>query len=70
MSDASRMDRTRVVKSTLAEQGKDDLIRDASPGELMGMVWPLTLAAWSLKDPDVAQHEFQRHVVRVVRGRG
>ena len=68
MSDDPRADRTRVVVSTLHDQGSDDLITDASPAELMGMVWQLTLDAWAFKDASVAKLEIQRHVVRIVRG--
>ena len=68
MSNVDRLDRTRVEISTLHDQGSDALITDATPAELMGMVWQLTLDAWTFKDPSVAEHEFQRHLVRTLRG--
>ena len=68
MTDSSHMDRTKVVKTTLESQGSDVVLKDATPAERMGMVWQLTLDAWTFMDPDVAKSEFQRHVVRVQRG--
>ena len=63
------MDRTKVKKTTLQTQGNDDdVIIDATPAERMGMVWQLTLDAWEFLDPESAQSEFQRHIVRVQRG--
>ena len=68
MADSSHSDRQRIVKKTLLDQGSDDLIPDATPAERMGMVWQLTLDAWTFMDPASAKSEFQRHVVRVARG--
>ena len=68
MADDTPMDRTRVVVSTLRDQGSDDLIADGIPAELMGMVWQLTLDAWAFKDPSSAKLQFQRHAIRIVRG--
>ena len=68
MNDTSRMDRTKVLKTTLQSQGNDVVITDATPGQRMGMVWQLTLDAWAFMDPESAKSEFQRHVVRVERG--
>lgn len=65
----SRMDRTKIVKTTLQSQGQDVVITDATPAERMGMVWQLTLDAWAFMDPESAKSAFQRHVVRVQRGR-
>ena len=70
MADPARMDRSRVVKSTLHDQDDRGIIPDATPSERMGMVWQLTLDAWAFMDPESAQSEFQRHVVRVKRGKG
>ena len=68
MSDTTRLNRTRVEISALRDQGADALITDASPAELMAMVWQLTLDVWTFKDASVAKLQFQRHAVRVVRG--
>ena len=69
MSDASSMDRTRVTKSTLQSQGADAFLAEATAAERIRMVWQLTLDAWAFKEPTVAESRFQRHVVRIVRGR-
>ena len=67
MPDRSRMDRTRVVKTTLQDRDDRGIIPDASPAERMAMVWQMTLDAWAFMDPASAKSEFQRHVVRVER---
>ena len=57
-----------IRKTTLADDANDDgYIANATPAERMLMVWQLTLDAWSFLDPNVAESEFQRHVVRVER---
>ena len=62
-----RMDRQVVKVTTLADQGRDSGVPDATASERMLMVWPLTLAAWAFKEPNIVQSRLQRHVVRVVR---
>ena len=59
-----------VVKSTLQEQNDDGYIANATPAERMLMVWQLTLDVWAFMDPENAKSEFQRHVIRVQRGKG
>ena len=61
------MDRSVVKRTTLDQQGLDSGVPDATPAERMLMVWPLTLAAWAFKEPNVTQQRLQRHVARVVR---
>ncbi len=58
-----------VRKSTLAEQGKDDDLRNTTVEERLKMMWQLAVDAWAMKGEDVAEQEFQRHVERIVRGR-
>lgn len=58
-----------VRKSTLAEQGKENDLRDLTPGQRMELIWPLTVAAWAMKGEDIANQRLQRHVVRVERRR-
>lgn len=67
MSNHVPSDRTRVVKTNLRDQDDRGIIPDATPGQRMGMVWQLTLDAWTFMDPVGAKSEFQRHVVRVER---
>ena len=69
MSDRPKMDRSRIVKTTLHDQEDRGFIPNATPAERMAMVWPMTLDAWAFMDPAGAKSEFQRHVVRVQRGR-
>ena len=59
-----------VRKSTLAEQGQEDDLRDLTPGERIGMVWPLTVSAWAMKGENIAGQRLQRHVECVKRRGG
>ena len=61
------MDRSIVKVTTLAEQGRDGGVPNATPAERLLMVWPLTLTAWAFKEPNVVQPRLQRHAVRVIR---
>lgn len=58
-----------VRKSTLAEQGKEDDLRETTIEQRWGMMWQLAVDAWAMKGEDVAEQEFQRHVERVERRR-
>ena len=69
MTDGKPSNRTKVVRSILKDQRDDGYIADATPAERIGMVWQLTLDVWAFLDPQSAKSEFQRHVVRVKRGR-
>jgi hypothetical protein len=67
MSQQPRMDRTVVRKTTLQDQDDRGIIPDATPSQRIGMVWQLTVDAWTFTDPDAVKSEFQRHVARVER---
>ena len=68
--DNRTMDRSHVVLTTLRGQDAERHVTSATAAECVGMVWQLTLDAWAFKEPAVAESRFQRHAVRVVRGRG
>lgn len=51
-----------------APDNKDDL-KYKSPQELIGMMWQLTLDAWSFKENLNAEPRLQRDVVVLKRGR-
>ncbi len=68
MSSLPRVDRSVANQSTLEEQGRESGLPDVTPADRFLMVWPLTLAAWAFKEPNVVQPRLQRHVVRVIRG--
>ncbi|HEX8721444.1 MAG TPA: hypothetical protein VF736_12485 [Pyrinomonadaceae bacterium] len=55
-------------KLSLYDAGESDL-KGKTPGELMGMVWQLTLDAWSFREKLDAESRLQRHVV-VLKRRG
>ena len=67
MHSLPRLDRKITKRCTLESQGRDQRVVDRSPVECLNMVWPLTLAAWSLADPTLAEPRLQRNVVRVTR---
>lgn len=64
------LDRSQIAISALTDQGRDLPWSSLTPAERLAMVWPLTLEAWAFKDPSIVERRFQRHVVRVKRGRG
>ena len=66
-AEENRLNRKVVRKTTLTEQEDSGIILDATPSQRMGMVWQLTLDAWTLMDPAGAKSEFQRHVGRIER---
>lgn len=67
MTALPRMNRQITKRTTLSEQGRDSGVPNETPAERLMMVWPLTLAAWAFKEPDVVQPRLQRYVVRTVR---
>lgn len=58
-----------VRKASLHDAGGDRDLKDKSPEELLGMVWQLTLSAWTFKDNLDAEPRLQRHVVVLKRRR-
>lgn len=58
-----------VRKISLRDSETFGDLKDRSPGELLGMVWRLTLSAWSFKEELNAEPRLQRDVV-VLKRRG
>ena len=56
-------------KIPLAEEGRERALSGLTPGQLVEMVWDLTLEAWGFKDGRRDEPRLRRDVVRVVRGR-
>ncbi len=52
-----------VRKSYLHSTHSDEDLSGKSPQELIGMMWRLTLNAWSFKEKLDAEPRLQRHVV-------
>jgi hypothetical protein len=63
----SHANRQIVRKSTLAEQGNENDLRDTTVEERLKMMWQLALDAWAMKGEKV-EPRLPRHVVRVIRG--
>jgi len=64
--------RNVLVRKT-ALHNSDDRNNDLAgktPQELLGMMWPLTLSAWSFKEKLDAESRLQRHVVVLKKRRG
>jgi len=59
-----------VRVSGLHDPEDDAYLRSLSPEERIAMVWPLTLQAWAFKEGLDHEPRLQRHIVRVIRGRG
>jgi hypothetical protein len=66
------MERVITIRGRKDQRSNDDLLQQ-TPADLIGMVWPLTEAAWAFKaaaerdqteSPD-AQPRLPRHIVRV-----
>jgi hypothetical protein len=55
-----------VRKRALADQGKEDDLRNTTPEERLKMMWQLALDAWAMKGEKV-EPRLPRHVVRVIR---
>lgn len=56
--------------SRLHDPEDEAYVKSLSPAERIAMVWPLTLQAWAFKEGLDHEPRLQRHVVRIVRGRG
>jgi hypothetical protein len=52
-----------VRKIALRDSDAGDGLKGKRPGELLGMVWPMTLSAWSFKENLNAEPRLQRDVV-------
>jgi hypothetical protein len=57
-------------KSRVEDQGKEDDLIGTTPGDRMGMVWPLTLSAWAFKGERLAESRLPRHIVHLQRREG
>jgi hypothetical protein len=68
-SHESVANRDQVRITSLSEQGKDADYAHLTPAERIGLMWGLAVDAWAFLGEDVAESRFQRHVVRVIRGR-
>ena len=67
-----RVDRSHYPtrKISLQEEGLEQPLAGLDPGQLVEMVWSLTLEAWTFKDGRSDEPRLRRDVGRVVRGRG
>jgi hypothetical protein len=59
-----------VRKKALHEPEQEDDLRGKTPGELLGMMWQLTLNVWAFKEKLDAEPRLQRHVVVLRRRSG
>ena len=52
-----------IRKLPLHETRESEDLKDKTPEELIGMMWQLTLDAWSFKENLNAEPRLQRHIV-------
>jgi hypothetical protein len=64
------MEKTVVRKTTISESNDDRDLKGLSPHQLIGMMWQLTLNAWSFKEKIDVEPRLQRHVVVLERRKG
>lgn len=57
---------TRI--GSLADSSFDEDLRYVSMADRLAMVWPMTVDAWAMVDPNACEQRLQRHVVRISRG--
>ncbi len=62
------MEKKVIRIRTVTEADKEEDLRDYSPAELIGMMWQLTINAWSFRIRLDAEPRLQRDVVVLVRG--
>jgi hypothetical protein len=63
-------DSPRTIRITkLSEQGQETDLRNTTPEERVEMMWQLAIDAWAFKGQPVSNEPFQRHIVRVIRGK-
>lgn len=67
MSSLPSLDRSVTRICRLEEQGADQRVVDLGMVERLNLVWPLTVAAWSIREPYVAESRLQRDAVRIHR---
>jgi len=57
----------KIRKTEIKSQDNHDDLSSTSPADRFGMVWPLTLNAWSFKEGRFAEPRLQRHLVGIHR---
>ena len=59
-----------IRRSSLHDPDNERDLKDKSPQQLIGMMWQLTLNAWSFKENLNAEPRLQRHIVVLKRREG
>ncbi len=59
-----------VRKFRLSDEPPDAAAIALPPAERVGLVWPLTIEAWSLRGDFDAESRLPRHIVRAFRREG
>ena len=59
-----------IRRSSLHDPDNESNLKDKSPQQLIGMMWQLTLNAWSFKENLNAEPRLQRHIVVLKRREG
>jgi len=64
------MDKKTIRIRSKSEADEDDDLKGLTANDLIGMMWQLTLSAWSFRMKLDAEPRLQRHVVVLKRGKG
>jgi len=54
-------------KLSLASEGTFNDTAALTPAERIDMVWEITVAAWTFKDPEFRESRLRRDITRVIR---
>lgn len=65
--DESRTSRQIVRVKRLADEGNEDVQKDTTVAERIGMMWQLAVDAWAIRGESIAESRLPRHVVRLER---
>ena len=65
MSEQPPLDRSKTKSTNLSDHDNCPYVASATPAERIEMVWPLTVEAWSLKDPLAAGKPMRRDIARI-----
>ena len=54
----------------LKDQDDIEGLKNISPGDRIGMVWPITMDAWAFNKQGNAESRLQRHIIHIYRRKG
>lgn len=67
--DTSRTNREHLRVNRLADKGGDDVLKNSTVAERVGMMWQLAIDASAFKGESITQSRLPRHIVRFVKNK-